>query len=129
MPVAGDHGPIGSALGGTGIAVSAFSRNPEQAAAFAYWVASGLIQQGLYAASGGQPAHAEAWSSAQANAPVANFYRNTRATLAGAWLRPRHKGYIKFQQWAGERLTRALASRERAADLIPELNQAFRASL
>ena len=129
IPVAGDHGAIGSALGGTGIAVSAFSQNKEQAAAFAYWLASGPVQQGLYAASGGQPGNAAAWSSAQVNASTADFYGNTRATLDHAWLRPRHKGYIGFQQWAGDRLTHALASRERAADVIRELNQAFRASL
>lgn len=129
IPAAGNHGPIGSALGGTGIAVSAFSKEKEQAAAFAYWVASGPIQQGLYAASGGQPGNAEAWSSAEVNDATADFYRNTRATLDAAWLRPRHKGYIGFQQWASDRLTLALASRERAADVIAELNQAFRASL
>jgi len=129
MPVAGDRGPAGSTLGGTGIAVSSFSRNPEQAADFAYCVASGPVQEGLYTASGGQPGNAAAWSSTQVNAPVADFYRNTRATLDGAWLRPRHKGYIGFQQWAGERVTHALAVREPAAQLIPELNQAFRESL
>ncbi|HEX6495966.1 MAG TPA: extracellular solute-binding protein, partial [Acidobacteriaceae bacterium] len=64
MAAAGDHGVIGSTLGGTGIAVSAFSRHKEQATDFAYWVASGPVQQGLYAASGGQPGNAEAWSSA-----------------------------------------------------------------
>jgi len=129
MPVAGDRGPAGSTLGGTGIAISAFSRNQEQAAAFAYWIASGPVQQGLYAASGGQPGNAAAWSSTQVNAPVADFYRNTRATLDGTWLRPRHKGYIAFQERAGERLTRALAALEPAAQLIAELNQAFRESL
>jgi multiple sugar transport system substrate-binding protein len=129
MVVAGDRGPVGSALGGTGIAVSAFSRNKQQATAFAYWVASGPIQREPYAASGGQPGNAEAWSSAQVNAPVAEFYKNTRTTLDGAWLRPRHKGYIGFQHWAAERLTRAWASREPAAHIIPELNQAFRERL
>ena len=129
MPVAGNRGPVGSALGGTGIAVSALSRNKQQAAAFAYWVASGPIQRGPYAAAGGQPGNAEAWSSAQVNATVADFYRNTRATLEGAWLRPRHDTYIAFQQSASERLTRAWASGEPAVHIIPELNQAFRDSL
>lgn len=129
MPVAGNLGPIGSAIGGTGIAVSAFSSRKGEAAAFAYWIASGPVQQRLYAASGGQPGNAEAWASDQVNMPVADFYRNTRATLEGAWLRPRHSGYVGFQQWAGERLTRAWAEREPATHVIPELNRAFRESL
>src|SRR3546814_13237870 len=52
--------PQGSALGGTGIAVSAFGEAPAEAARFAQWVASGTVQRGLYAAAGGQPAHAAA---------------------------------------------------------------------
>ncbi len=61
IPAAGQNGPVGSALGGTGIAVSAFSPNRDAAIDFAYWIASGDVQRGLYAAAGGQPGHAEAW--------------------------------------------------------------------
>ena len=61
IPALGSNGPVGSALGGTGIAVSALSAHNKAAADFAYWVASADIQAGLYAASGGQPAHAAAW--------------------------------------------------------------------
>ena len=129
MPAAGECGPVGSAIGGTGIAVSAFSRYKEHAASFAYWIASAPVQAGPYAAAGGQPGNVQAWSSAKVNAPVADFYANTRATLEGAWLRPRHKGYIGFQQWAGERLTRAWAAHESASQVIAEVNRAFRDSL
>ena len=59
IPAAGEHGPAGSALGGTGIAVSAFSAQREAAIDFAYWVASGEVQRGPYAAAGGQPGHAD----------------------------------------------------------------------
>ncbi|RUU57006.1 extracellular solute-binding protein, partial [Mesorhizobium sp. M7A.T.Ca.TU.009.01.1.1] len=41
VPVIGSGGPVGSALGGTGIAVSAFSKARDAAIDFAYWVASG----------------------------------------------------------------------------------------
>ncbi|TIP41794.1 MAG: carbohydrate ABC transporter substrate-binding protein, partial [Mesorhizobium sp.] len=57
MPVVGGNGPLGSALGGTGIAVSAFSAAREAAIDFAYWIASGDVQRGPYAAAGGQPGH------------------------------------------------------------------------
>lgn len=120
--------PRGSALGGTGIAVSAFGRTPDRAVAFAQWVASGEVQRGLYAASGGQPAHADAWSDEGVNAPVAGFYANTRATLDRAWLRPRHDGYMAFQHAASVRLNRALRGGEHADVALAALNALFRDS-
>src|SRR5213078_1787467 len=52
IPVARALGPAGSALGGTGIAVSAFSKLRDAAIDFAYWIAGADIQRGPYAASG-----------------------------------------------------------------------------
>jgi multiple sugar transport system substrate-binding protein len=123
-----EHGPSGSALGGTGIAVSAFSDDPAGAAAFAAWVSSGAIQRDLVAPSGGQPAHDDAWEADSVNAATHDFYRATRRTLDRAWLRPRHDGYMEFQHAASERLNRALSDREPAADAIAALNQLYRAS-
>ncbi|TIT39670.1 MAG: carbohydrate ABC transporter substrate-binding protein, partial [Mesorhizobium sp.] len=84
IPVIGSDGPIGSALGGTGIAVSAFSEAKEAAIDFAYWVASCDVQRGIYAAAGGQPGHAAAWEDQAVNEATGSFYRDTRATLEGA---------------------------------------------
>jgi multiple sugar transport system substrate-binding protein len=129
IPPAGDSGPAGSALGGTGIAVSAFSRHIGEASDFAYWIASADVQSGPYAASGGQPGNAVAWASPDVNAPVADFYAATRATLEGAWLRPRHNGYMLFQHQAAERLNAALISGESGARAIADLNAMFARSL
>ena len=129
LPTLGDGGPVGSALGGTGIAVSALSAETAAAADFAYWVASGEVQAGLYAASGGQPANAEAWEADAVNAPVAEFYRATRRTLVGAWLRPRHDGYMAFQHAAATLLTVALQSGAGAKETIAGINALYRASL
>ncbi|WP_256731467.1 extracellular solute-binding protein [Sphingomonas sp. dw_22] len=123
---AGD--PRGSALGGTGIAVSAFGESPERAAAFAAWVASGATQRMLYALSGGQPAHADAWEDRGVNALVSDFYVATRKTLDRAWLRPRHDGYMAFQHAASERLNQALRSGETAAMALAALNALYRNS-
>ncbi|RVQ01784.1 extracellular solute-binding protein [Sinorhizobium meliloti] len=128
FPTVGAAGPVGSALGGTGIAVSAFSQAPEQAIDFAYWVASGGVQRGLYAASGGQPGHGDAWQDDTVNAATHDFYRATRATLEGAWLRPRHDGYMTFQQAGSDRLNEGLRSRERPRLVVEELNRLFLAS-
>jgi len=120
--------PKGSALGGTGIAVSAFGTAPARAAKFAAWVASGLVQRGLYALSGGQPGHADAWEDNSVNALTADFYAATRQTLDNAWLRPRHDGYMAFQHAASERLNQALRSGEAATSTIAALNALFRGS-
>ena len=129
IPALGARGPVGSAIGGTGIAVSARCAHKKEAADFAYWVASGATQAGLFAASGGQPAHTEAWDSDTVNLATANFYRATRKTLEGAWLRPRHDGYMSFQDAASRILNAALQSGARPAETIARINAMFRESL
>ncbi|MDG4881641.1 extracellular solute-binding protein [Mesorhizobium sp. WSM4884] len=128
MPSVGSNGPVGSALGGTGIAVSAFSAAGRQAIDFAYWIASGDVQRGPYAAAGGQPGHAAAWEDAAVNAATGDFYRATRATLEGAWVRPRHDGYMAFQQAASDRLNEGLAGRQDASRVVADINRLFRES-
>ncbi|WP_208648379.1 extracellular solute-binding protein [Mesorhizobium hawassense] len=128
MPVAGGDGPVGSALGGTGIAVSAFSAARDAAIDFAYWIASGDVQRGPYAAAGGQPGHAAAWEDDAVNAATGDFYRATRATLKGAWVRPRHNGYMAFQEQASDRVNEGLAGRQDARRVVADINRLFRES-
>ncbi|CCV07155.1 conserved hypothetical protein [Mesorhizobium metallidurans STM 2683] len=129
IPLVGSGGPMGSALGGTGIAVSAFSRAKDAAIDFAYWVASGEVQRGAYAASGGQPGHAAAWEDRTVNAATGNFYRDTRSTLEGAWVRPRHDGYMAFQQAASNYIISGMTSGRQAARVVADLNRLFRDSV
>jgi multiple sugar transport system substrate-binding protein len=128
IPAGGGNGPLGSALGGTGIAVSAFSEHAGEAIDFAYWVASADVQRGLYAAAGGQPGHAAAWADDEVNRAAHGFYRGTRATLEGAWVRPRHNGYMEFQAAASERLNAGLLGKERAGSIVAAINTLFRES-
>jgi multiple sugar transport system substrate-binding protein len=125
IPDAGGTGPVGSALGGTGIAVSAFSDNISEAAEFAYWIASGEVQRGPFAAAGGQPGHADGWDDDTVNTATSDFYRNTRGTLDNAWIRPRHKGYMAFQAAASERLNEGLLAGEAGASVIADINAMF----
>jgi multiple sugar transport system substrate-binding protein len=129
IPGLGAAGPVGSALGGTGIAVSALRPHVREASDFAYWVASGEVQSGVYAASGGQPAHAAAWDSDVVNANSADFYRATRRTLEGAWIRPRHDGYLPFQDKAARLLNAALRDQVNPSETIARINALFRDSL
>lgn len=128
LPVTGPAGPAGSALGGTGLAISSSSKAVAEAAAFVQWVASGPVQTRLYAPSGGQPGHARAWEDPELNALTADFYRSTRRTLDRSWLRPRHAGYMGFQQQASDRLNQALRDREEGDGVITALNRLFQAS-
>ena len=128
IPAAGNKGPVGSAIGGTGIAVSAFSANRDAAIDYAYWVAGAAIQKTLYAKAGGQPGHGLAWEDEAVNAPVDGFYRDTRATLEGGWLRPRHDGYMAFQDAAAQRLNQGLVAHEDASSLVTAINTLFKES-
>lgn len=121
----GADGCRGSVLGGTGIAVSATSANIDAAVHYAFWLASDECQSAVYGLAGGQPAHEAAWDSDALNDATGRFFRNTRRTLDGAWLRPRHAGYLEFQTLGGNLISQYLraggrdgsSSRRLAAEL------------
>ncbi|MBX6320418.1 MAG: extracellular solute-binding protein [Rhodospirillaceae bacterium] len=129
IPVAGRDGPRGSTLGGTGMAVSARSEHASAAVDFAFWVASAEVQRGPYAAAGGQPGNAAAWDDPEVDARAGGFFRNTRATLEAAWVRPRFDGYMAFQEAAAQRLNEGLRQGHPAAAVIADMNRLFAASL
>jgi multiple sugar transport system substrate-binding protein len=120
--------PRGTVLGGTGIAVSAFTKHPEIAVDYAFWIAGAECQKGLFTASGGQPGHAAAWEDATCNALTGNFFRNTRQTLNTAWLRPRYDGYMAFQDRAGDILHACLRGEATEAATLLALDAAYRES-
>ncbi|MDP9199963.1 MAG: carbohydrate ABC transporter substrate-binding protein, partial [Pseudomonadota bacterium] len=97
----GAGGAIGSVLGGVGLALSSRSRKPDAAADLAREIASPATQCGVYVRSGGQPGHAAAWGSPEANALTGGFFRSTRRTMDEAFLRPRVPGHRAFQPQAG----------------------------
>ena len=125
IPAIGRNGPIGSALGGTGIAVSARTAHPALCTRFAVWLASAEVQRGLYAVNNGQPGNARAWGDAAVNAAVGNAYANTRLTHEAAWLRPRHKGYMAFQEEGSHIVLDALTGRTSHAAALDALDQRF----
>jgi multiple sugar transport system substrate-binding protein len=104
----GAEGVNGSLLGGAGIAVSAQTAHLAAAVDHAFWLASAPVQAGVYFDGGGQPGNAVAWESDRTNDLTLDFFRGTRATLEGAYLRPRHPSYIELQDAASPVVTRAL---------------------
>ena len=88
---------IGSTLGGAGIAISAQSRHPYAAAELAAWLTSSECQRTSFALSGGQPAHAAAWDDPLLDVVADGFFRHTRASLDGAYVRPTHDWFPGVQ--------------------------------
>ncbi len=123
------QGPAGTVLGGTGIAVSSRCAHPDMAVDYAFWIAGAECQKGLYFASGGQPAHAAAWGDDACNAASRDFFRRTRATLDSAWLRPRHDGYMGFQDAGGAIVHACLRGAATVAATLAALDGAWRESL
>ena len=103
-------GPHGTHLGGTGIAVSNSSKYKDIAIEYSYWIAGADCQQTIFYESGGQPGNSVAWQNKEINDHNNNFFIATRQTLDQAWVRPRHNGYMKFQDESGNIINEYLQS-------------------
>ncbi|HVQ91059.1 MAG TPA: extracellular solute-binding protein [Mycobacteriales bacterium] len=106
---AGAAGVAGSCLGGAGIAVPARTAQAGAAVEHAFWLASETVQRGPYYACGGQPGHDAAWRDDALNLDSLDFFRNTRRTLDGAWLRPPYPGWLDVQDRVGTLVNAVLA--------------------
>ena len=104
VPAAAE-GPRGAVLGGAGLAVSAASAHPAEAAAFAAWASGAEAQHDIVARTGGQPGHRSAWDDPELDALAGGFYSGTRASIEAAWVRPRDDWWPAFQLEAGQLLT------------------------
>ena len=118
----GPLGVSGSLLGGAGIAVSARSSEPSEAIAHAFWLASATVQSGSYFDGGGQPGNSVAWDDDRTNSETLDFFRGTRATLDGAYLRPRTAHYIELQDRLSPLVTAALSGELTDAQCIRRMN-------
>jgi multiple sugar transport system substrate-binding protein len=118
-------------LGGAGIAVSSGSAHVEEACAFVAFVTSANVQAGIYAAGGGQPGHRAAWTDPAVDGAANGFFSATLPALDAAYLRPRHDGYLSFQDTAGVLIHRYLrdgGDPDRVLDAIDRAARATRMS-
>jgi multiple sugar transport system substrate-binding protein len=119
-----------STLGGTGIAVSAHSKHIDLAIKVACMLTSPAIQSSLYVEYGGQPAYVQAWKNKEVNQHCNNYFHNTLPALQRAYLRPRYKGYLQFQDAAGKVLHHYLKKKNISAKaVLNNLNNQYRTSL
>ena len=118
----------GSQIGGTGLAISAFSKNIDVALDYAFWVASKDCQSSLFYFSGGQPGHLDAWKNNQINEDSLNFFLSTLKTMEMGWVRPRYNGYMYFQDVAGSIINDFLNGDGKEEIIIDKLIKEFEKS-
>ncbi len=128
FPALGGGGVGGSVLGGTGIAVSALSKHRDPARDHALGGAGAVCQPGPFFDAGGHPAPAHAWKNEPITAPPGGFFEDTRQTLKTAWLRPRHDGYLDFQEQGGEIVNAFVRGDATAKITLDQLNAIYRDS-
>ncbi|MCC5972614.1 MAG: extracellular solute-binding protein [Rubellimicrobium sp.] len=117
--------PARTVLGGAGIGISAQSRNPEAAFAYAMHLCSPGFQSGPYVEHGGQPGSRSAWTSETANHLSNGFFAATLPALDAAWLRTRPPGYIAFFHEATLRIADVVATGTGEAAFADWLNEAY----
>ena len=116
-------------IGGTGIAVSAFSQHREDAVRFAQMVVSPSWQSTLYVQHGGQPGHLEAWTNEAANKLTHRFFQEVLPTMQRGYMRPRYNGYLHFQDHAGDPLHHYLQKGGNPSSVLDTMNNLYRQSL
>ncbi|MFI9626715.1 ABC transporter substrate-binding protein [Streptomyces sp. NPDC052042] len=119
-------GPLGSVLGGTGLAVSRRTPVSEELVEHIVWLLSADTQRDYLPRHQGQPARREAWTDPTVNEHSGDFYRDTLATTENAWVRPRHPGYTAFQLAGSELIREGLLTGRPAAALYDDLEALHR---
>jgi len=115
--------PVGTMLGGVGLAISARCQDPAAAARFAAAVVAPEFQAGAYVAAGGQAGHRSAWTDPAVNADAGDFYAATLSTLDRSFLRGRDAGYPPFQRAAGELLHAGIRRGDSDRDILAAIRE------
>lgn len=121
--------PMISSLGGTGLAVSAFSQHIPEALKYAEFTASTVVQQNLFTDNGGQPGNLKAWQSERLNDITHQYFKNTLPALQRAYLRPRYFGYMQFQDHAGDPIRQYLMNGGNELSVLEQLNHLYTSTL
>jgi multiple sugar transport system substrate-binding protein len=124
IPSAGG-GPVGSVLGGAGLAVSATSEHPGESARFAAWASGAEAQRTVVGPAGGQPGSRAAWTDPGLDETAEGFFTGTLATIESAWVRSRDAWWPAFQVEAGRILVDGLATGAEPGSLLARLDECY----
>jgi multiple sugar transport system substrate-binding protein len=116
-------------IGGTGLAVSAFSKHTATAVDFTQWIVSADMQRTFYVQHGGQPGHRAAWLDEDANHLTNNFFKTVLPVMDNGFVRPRYNGYLHFQDHAGLPLQKCIMENTDPATALQKMNKIYRKSL
>ncbi len=116
-------------IGGTGLAVSAFSKHKEAAVDFAAMAASGGCQRTMYVQHGGQPGHRSAWLDRAANQLTNDYFKQVLPVMENGYMRPRYNGYLYFQDHAGQPLQDCLMHDGDPLMALKAMNSIYQQSL
>ncbi|TRZ81643.1 MAG: extracellular solute-binding protein [Sediminibacterium sp.] len=116
---------INVVLGGAGIAITSSCCNVQEAAYYAAWICSDVVQSTIYVNAQGQPGNKMAWENKQANVITNNFFTNTMPSLTNAYLRPRYQGWPRFQTFLGETIHAYLVNDTDPALVLEKLQAAY----
>lgn len=128
IPAAGSRGSGGATLGGAGLAISARTSRPAEAAAYASWVAGAECQRTIYTLSGGQPGNRLAWQDELANRVTHGFFTDTLSSVDAAYVRPNHPEWPALQAEAAKHVQRFLKGQLSASVVVRALRSAHRAT-
>jgi len=128
LPGLDRESPAGSAVGGTGVGVSAGVADPEAAMTYVRFLGDDRTQI-EFARHHGQPAGLEAWRDPELDARFGRFFSGTIETMRQAWVRPRYAGYLRFQAAAGELVEQHLRGAMDTTTLLDRLAKLHAAGL
>lgn len=111
------HGGAVGVMGGAGLAVSSFTRHPEEALGFVEWVCNPSVQGSVLLAGGGQPAATAVWDDPVADQALGGFLSQTRKATEHAAVRLRDAHWPTFQVRAAHIFDAALRGKWAPAQL------------
>jgi multiple sugar transport system substrate-binding protein len=117
--------PAGSAIGGTGLAISTGCAHPQAALAYARYLLEPEVQKD-FAAHHGQPARVEAWDDPGLDQRFGKTFSATRRSIESSWIRPRYRGYLRAQAEGGDLVEAHLRGDVEATAVINRLEAMHR---
>jgi len=124
-----DKKRLRSTIGGTGLAVSSFTKHKKEAVDFTAWVCSEECQSTFYVQHGGQPGHLAAWTNNMANLLTNSFFHTVLPVMKNGYMRPRYNGYLHFQDHAGDPVQQYLLQGGNPETVLKEIDRIYQHSL
>ena len=91
----------GTLVGGAAVGITAHCRDPEAAKTYVAFLLQRKTQDGIFARHHGQPATTSSWGDHAIDAAFNGYFSSVRETLQQAAVRPRFKGFGRFEKQAG----------------------------